>query len=565
MKERKPFTIFVLLIVLFYCPVPVSADVWTQKANYPGNGRSRSICFSIDDKGYIGCGNFTGYASDFWQYDTTLNTWTAKAAFGGGGRWSGVSFAVNGFGYAGLGWSGTMKDDIWQYDPIADAWTQMSNFPAGQRQVPTSFVIDSKAYVVTGRNVSNIFQNDLWEYDSSTDTWTQKANLPGLPRSQPFAFSIDSLGYTGAGFDQSLNGLNDFYEYSPTTNSWTTKASLPAAGRGDPAGFAIGCRGYAGTGQTLPVNNVLNDFWEYNPVTDQWIAKTSFGGTARDESAFFVIGGKGYLGLGGVNGASLNNDFWEYTPDTTCITILPSASFIAPNHICPGTCTDFTNLSSNGSSYLWSFPGANPSTSTDFNPTMICYNTPGNYPVTLIVTNAFTSDTLTLNNFMTVFPFPAPQGISQSGDTLFANQGATAYQWYFNGTLISGATDYFIVATTNGDYSLVATNANGCEVEAVIFDVATGLSPAFSKGEGVKTFPNPVKDKLTIVNSGFKNGPGIIISIYNLLGEKVKTITPEEKMLSQQSVIDISDLSKGIYWLNLRADEKSFSTKFIKQ
>ena len=464
MKKKINRLIFFLLSVSLLNSGMVRADYWTQKANYPGNGSSRSFCFPIGDKGYIGCGDGIVTAGDFWQYDTTLNVWNQKAAFGGGGRWSGVSFGVGGYGYAGLGWSGGMMDDIWKYDPVADTWTQMNNFPAGQRQVPASFVIGSKAYIATGRNNSNIFQNDLWEYDPAIDAWSQKASLPGVARSQPFAFSVDSLGYVGGGFDQALNGLNDFFEYSQTMNTWTVRASLPAAGRGDPAGFAIGCRGYAGTGQTLPVNTVLNDFWEFNPASNTWIAKASFGGSARDESAFFSIGGKGYLGLGGINGSSLNNDFWEYTPDTTCITTLPVASFIATNHVCPGTCTDFTNMSVNGTSFQWIFSGATPGTSTDPNPSVICYNTPGQYPVTLIATNAFSSDTLTLNNFMTVYPYPAPQGIMQNGDTLFANQGAVSYQWYHDGVIIPGATDYFYIASEGGDYNIVATDANNCEI-----------------------------------------------------------------------------------------------------
>ncbi len=565
MKEKILPVIILLFAFAILTPSVVSADYWTQKANYPGNGRSRTFCFSIDDKGYFGCGDYIGYASDFWQYDTTANTWTSKATFGGGGRWSGVSFSVAGFGYAGLGWSGTMMDDIWKYDPVADTWTQMNNFPAGQRQVPASFSIGNKAYIATGRNVSNIFQNDLWEYDPSIDAWTQMANLPGIARSQPFAFSIDTLGYVGGGFDQSLNGLNDFYEYNPATNIWAARASIPAPGRGDPAGFAIGCRGYAGTGQTLPVNNVLNDFWEFNPATNQWIAKTNFGGSARDESAFFTIGGKGYLGLGGINGGSLNNDFWEYTPDTTCLVINATAGFLAINHICPGTCTGFTNLSVNATSFLWTFPGASPSTSTDVNPTNICYNSPGNYSVSLIASNATSSDTLTLNNYITVYPYPLPQGISQSGDTLFANTGATAYQWYYAGNLIPGATDYFYIATYDGDYNVVATDANGCEVEAVIYDVLAGLTPALSKGEGVTSFPNPVIDLLTIENTAYNSATKIDISIYNITGQNVLSVQSIVEKQHGDLNVDGSKLNPGIYFLQLRSDEKNFRFKFIKK
>jgi N-acetylneuraminic acid mutarotase len=562
MTSKLKQAILILLPAIFLIPVIAKADYWTQKASYPGNGSSRAFCFSIADKGYFGCGDFGGAASDFWQYDTTSNTWTQMASFGGGGRWSGVSFSVNGFGFAGLGWDGMMMSDIWKYDPATNAWTQMNNFPAGQRQVPAAFVIDNKAYIATGRNNGNIFQNDLWEYDPLLDAWTQKSNLPGIPRSQPFGFAIDGLGYIGGGFDQSLNGLNDFYQYDPVADTWIQKASLPAAGRGDPAGFAIGCRGYAGTGQTLPVNNVLNDFWEFDSANNQWTAKSSFGGSARDESSYFVIGEKGYLGLGGVNGASLTNDFWQYSPDTTCIQVIPVAAFNATNHICPGTCTDFTNLSSGATSYLWTFNGANPSVSTDVNPVNICYNTPGNFSVSLIAINSSGSDTVLLNNFMTVYPYPSPQGITQNGDTLIANQGASSYQWYFNGAIISGATDYLYVAAESGDYNVVATDENNCEVEAVIFDVIAATTPlSFGEGSGVRLFPNPVKDKLEIRN--LVAGTNLSIVIYNNLGEKILDL--KEENVPERLSIDLAFISAGTYFLQLSSGKNIFRSPFVKQ
>lgn len=56
------------------------------------------------------------------------------------------------------------------------------------------------------------------------------------------------------------------------------------------------------------------------------------------------------------------------------------------------------------------------------NPIGICYNSPGQYDVMLIASNANGIDTLFLPNFVTVYPYPAPQGITQSGDTLFQMQ-----------------------------------------------------------------------------------------------------------------------------------------------
>ncbi|CAN5570039.1 hypothetical protein BH11BAC1_BH11BAC1_09550 [soil metagenome] len=238
--------------------------------------------------------------------------------------------------------------------------------------------------------------------------------------------------------------------------------------------------------------------------------------------------------------------------------IIPVALFSAPHHVCPGTCTDFTNNSSYGTSYLWSFPGANPVTSTDVNPTTICYNTPGNYDVQLIASNVNGSDTLVLPNYITVYPFPSPQGISQSGDTLFAFSGAVSYQWYLNGIDVAGATDYFYVATESGNYNVVATDANGCEVEAAIFDVVAGIQGAVDFSQ-LSIFPNPVSDKIYFQNRGFSNGHAIDISIYNMIGGKILSAVDYGL-----KTIGCELLPPGIYWLEIKTEENITWIKFMK-
>jgi PKD repeat protein len=237
------------------------------------------------------------------------------------------------------------------------------------------------------------------------------------------------------------------------------------------------------------------------------------------------------------------------------------AGFTAPNHICPGTCTGFTNTSLNGTTFSWSFPGANPAFSNDVNPVNICYNSPGNYPVTLIATGPSSADTLTLNNYITVYPFPAPQGISQSGDTLIANQGAGSYQWFYNGNLISGATDYYYIAAQSGNYNIVATDANGCEVEAVIFDVVAATGN-LSDQPGFSIYPNPVKNILEIRFAQKLNSPARIL-ILNMLGEDVL----KHSVASNQSVVnlDISEFSSFFYYIVLENDGKISRSKFVKQ
>jgi PKD repeat protein len=75
----------------------------------------------------------------------------------------------------------------------------------------------------------------------------------------------------------------------------------------------------------------------------------------------------------------------------------PTASFTASStNITVGSCVNFTNTSTNNpNSFNWQFPGSNTLTDTSQNVSGVCYNTPGCYPVTLTVSNAFGSDTYT--------------------------------------------------------------------------------------------------------------------------------------------------------------------------
>src|ERR1043166_4997139 len=75
---------------------------------------------------------------------------------------------------------------------------------------------------------------------------------------------------------------------------------------------------------------------------------------------------------------------------------VPVANFsVSDSVFCDQGLVSFFDLSTGSpTSWLWSFPGASPSSSTLQNPDSIIYFAPGTYPVTLIATNSFGSDTL---------------------------------------------------------------------------------------------------------------------------------------------------------------------------
>ncbi len=83
---------------------------------------------------------------------------------------------------------------------------------------------------------------------------------------------------------------------------------------------------------------------------------------------------------------------------------LLNASFLASSYeIVAGECIYFTDMSSgNPTGWLWSFPGAETTTSTEQNPQNICYYVPGVYDVVLEVQNATDIDTEIVTGCITV-------------------------------------------------------------------------------------------------------------------------------------------------------------------
>ncbi len=319
----------------------------------------------------------------------------------------------------------------------------------------------------------------------------------------------------------------------------------------------------------IKIDSFGNKQWDKTLLTNS-IADDEIGLAIQAKDGCFVMANFTDGGIGGDKTEPAWNGSYDFWIIKFCDSTILQSLFTSTPNLCPGICTDFTNLSFNASSYQWNFFGASPDTSTAINPTNICYATPGSYDVQLIASNPASggSDTLLLTNYITVYPSPPPQSITQSGDTLFAIAGSASYQWYFNTNLINGATDYFYVAPASGDYNVVATDANGCEVEAAVFNVVASVNT--SEDQEILIFPNPVGDKFTIQKSHpdryrDTRETATEISIYNCLGEVVLAVPLQtSNCLLRTCSIDAHSLSPGLYYLEIKTSEKTFRSKFLK-
>ena len=226
----------------------------------------------------------------------------------------------------------------------------------------------------------------------------------------------------------------------------------------------------------------------------------------------------------------------------------PVAAFaVSDSTICAGDCVTFADSSTgNPNNWFWVFQGASTGFSTAQNPGPVCYSNPGTYNVTLIVGNASGTDTLTVTT-VTVFPAPATPLISFSGDTLFATPGFASYQWLFNDTIIPGATDSGYVTVTNGAYSVVVTDTNGCSAESDTINFSTAVFSPDAVAEFV-IYPNPVSDQLQISSIQ----PISNILIYDMQGRSVMNL---ELTASTEANVSLTNLVPGVYMIEVTTTE----------
>ena len=313
-----------------------------------------------------------------------------------------------------------------------------------------------------------------------------------------------------------------------------------------------------------------------------WVVKTDSSGILQWDKTIFTTG-TDLTGLviqskdgcyvmanctdGGIGGykTQLNWDTNNYdTPDywivKFCDTTGKPAFFAIDTSICKKFCTDFFDQSTNyPTAWQWIFDGGSPALSSLQNPTGICYNEPGEYKVILITTNASGNDTLTLNNYITVYGTPQFPIITQAGYTL-TSSASSSYQWQFNSVNISGATNQSYTILQSGLYTVIIGDLHGCVNSASKYVLITGIAGQ-STDESFLIEPNPSDGNFTCLISNVAPG-NCGIEIFNFLGQQVFSEIGISNS-SFQKEIHLVFPPEGIYLVTISTEEKTYQKKIV--
>ena len=264
---------------------------------------------------------------------------------------------------------------------------------------------------------------------------------------------------------------------------------------------------------------------ELSGVTSQTIAATSAG-------TYTVVA------LSSEGCTSVSSSSIEVTvtaaPDAPLITLTDSPVF------CEGSSTTLVATTEPGVTYVWSLDGVAIAGATASQYTA---TTAGTYSLTVSNSSGCSTNALT-DVEVVVNSLPDAPVVSLDFDVLSAS-GPGAFQWFLNGTAVSGATGSELTTTSNGVYTVSTTNANGCSATSEPFTVSTvGMDEAFSSEFAV--FPNPNNGQFTIQLVQTPNS----VAHYTL-HDATGRLVQQQNLTNVSTTVTVADARTGMYFLQV--------------
>ena len=370
------------------------------------------------------------------QYEGSLNRST-----NGGASWSGATSGINEVGAWVTPWSqdpvtpGTIYAgfiNMWKSTNGGASWTKISTL-GGTTTMTTFSVSPANNQVIWAAKPGSFYLTT-----NGGTNWTTISNVPSGTITSIACSNTDAnkawITYSG------FNNNNKVFQTNDQGATWINlSGSIP--------NIPINCIVYENnSNDAIYIGTDVGAFYK-NATLNVWQPFNN--GLPNVIVSELHI----YYATGMIRASTYGRGMWEsglYVPGSYA----PLSAFGASANItCPGAAIQFSDFSAGQpTSWDWSFPGGNPSTSTQQNP-VVNYNVAGIYPVTLITTNANGTDTKQVNNYINIAsstqPDPSTIGDLRCGagqvNLSASGSGTGTLRWWDaagGGNLVATGTNY---------------------------------------------------------------------------------------------------------------------------
>ena len=241
---------------------------------------------------------------------------------------------------------------------------------------------------------------------------------------------------------------------------------------------------------------------------------------------------------------------------------IPVANFTASAQIiCENATVNFQDLSGNATTWNWTFPGGQPSSSTLQNPD-ITYSQSGTYSVMLEASNAAGTNIIMRVHFVVVNQNPYKPQVTLIGNQLNSTH-ADKYQWELNQVAIPGALHQSYEAIQSGNYRVEITDLNECKsVSDAVTVLITGLPSLRATGNGISVYPNPTYGDIHLQSNYNLNEPAEI-RIFDNKASLVYSGSVSYQFSNEATTLDLSNLPGGTYFLEYRTQSGSVAGSIL--
>ena len=433
---------------------------------------------------------------------------------------------------------------------------------AGGCYVTRSIAVNPPPVAISGPSAVCLGASTLFTDASGTGTWSSSA---------PGTASIDASGVLTGG---AVGSAIVTFTYTATGCSATMPVTVNPAPQPLTVLSSLVC-----VGGTLTLSDVTaGGTWTSSPTT---IATVDASGVVTGVSSGAALI---YYSIGSCN-VSATVTVNPVVAPTVTLAANPGTT------VCAGTPVTFTETTTNGGTapeYSWTKNGTAIASSTS---TSYTY-TPADGDVIQVVALSSlpcaSPSSSTVDLTMSVIPVVTPV-ITVTADlsspitagtivtftaTIVSGGGsAPTYQWYINGTAVSGATtnSYFTSALVNGDVvSCAVTNTDACAQSGTanggIYNVwPVKVDNVATAASFVNVIPNPTNGTFTIKgNLGVTVDEDVRLIITDMLGQVVysNSVTAKKGVI-EQSVTLSGSLANGMYLLDVKSEHVAATFHFV--
>lgn len=153
--------------------------------------------------------------------------------------------------------------------------------------------------------------------------------------------------------------------------------------------------------------------------------------------------------------------------------------------------------------------------------------------------------------------------ISQQNNMLYATTSPN-YQWYMNGSPISGATQQTYNITESGNYYVVASGGGACIDTSNIIEATYNPDNILENTllNNVLVYPNPANENLNVLVS-LNTPEAVEIKLLDITGRVVWSFAKPEKTTETKCSIPVSTFAEGIYFVKASAGAEQQYIKVI--